>query len=200
MFEALINLYSTNIIRAIIATIGLITILCLTIWISINDIKTQRIKFWKLFVTGCAIIIFPILTGIFCGCWRMPVYLLLAFPIWFLLLVLNTKFNTNRFVGKADIDILSAVFALMIAYSLWMFRTIDSQIAGAQTTYFWYSSFIYLLFGSIAFVLTMVVVFIIKSKVKKEGKMRKLIKDTKVSVLPMLIPFCLVVPYIIMTK
>lgn len=199
MFESLRLLYSENLIRAIFATVGMVAIFGLLLWVSIIDVKKMSVTFWKMLVAGFSTIFFPIITSLFCGCWKLPVYLAAAIPLWFFLLYINIKFNLDRFIGKADIDLLSAILAEMIMYSIWMFRTLESTIAAAQVMHFWYSGFLYLLLGSIAFVVIVSIIILIKFIKSGKKSFMKNVKDTRVSVIPMLMPVCLIIPYIIMT-
>lgn len=202
MFSGLIELFNENIIRAVITTIGMIVILSLLCWVSIIDIKKKSVTFWKMIVVGASIILMPFIESFFAGCWLLPVCLFGALILWFVLLYLNVKFNKDKFVGKADVDLLMAVFSELVMYSIWMLLTIDLDIALIQINHLWYSAFLYLLIGSLIFMFVIFLIFFIKKFVmrRKDYTFRKLIKETKVSVIPMLVPVCLIAPYMIMVK
>ena len=202
MFSGLIELFNENIIRAVITTIGMIVILSLLCWVSIIDIKKKSVTFWKMIVVGASIILMPFIESFFTGCWLLPVCLFGALILWFVLLYLNVKFNKDKFVGKADVDLLMAVFSELVMYSIWMLLTIDLDIALIQINHLWYSAFLYLLIGSLIFMFVIFLIFFIKKFImrRKDYTFRKLIKETKVSVIPMLVPVCLIAPYMIMVK
>lgn len=199
MFENLIDLFNTNLPRAISTVISLIAILGTLVWISILDIKRKSVTFWKLLISGGLIIVGPLVTSLFCGCRLLPLFIIGSLVLWCVFLFLNIKYNHDKIVGKADIDLVTAPISLLIGYIIWMFKTIDSDIAGVQVSALLYKAFGYFLIGALVFTIIVIISFVIKHFTNKETKLKTLFKKTKVSVIPMLAPFCLVVPYMVMT-
>lgn len=196
IFEELIKLYSDQPIRAVYITIGLLAIFSLLCWVSYIDIKKQSIKFKYMLIASASTIIVPFIGSFFCGCKLLKWFLLASIILWFFLLFLNIKFNKNKFVGKADIDLLSALFSETVMYSLWILYT-TQQYPGIRITYVWYSFFLYLLVGAIVYVAFYIVIFIYK-KIRHKTGILLLIKTTRVPAIPMLIPISVMVPYILM--
>lgn len=150
MFNHLLALFNNGeTVRGVLSVISMLVIAGLLTWVAIIDIVKQSIKFWKLLLAGGSVILCPFVVSLFSGCWLLPVCLLGAIPLWFLFLFLNIKFNLDRFVGKADIDIITAPISMLAMYCLWMFLTLDSQLASIQVTAALYNSFVYLLLGSL---------------------------------------------------
>lgn len=198
MFNNLIDLFSSNPIRAYLITFSMIIIFLLLLWVSYIDIKKQCVTFWKMLIVSSSTILFPIILSFFCGCKYLKWFLIFSLILWILLLYLNVKFNKDKFVGKADIDLLSALFSETIMFCVWMFFILDKNIVWIRVTHVWYSFFLYLLLGSIIYILLFLCVFSVKV-FNKKVTFKELIKGTKISVIPMLIPISLMIPYIVMT-
>ena len=197
MFKTLINLYSTNLPRAIMITISLIIILSLMIWVSIIDIKKKTITFWKMLIASSSTIIMPLLTSFTCGCPYLKYFLIGALVLWVMFLAFNILFNLEKTVGKADIDILSAIISDCIMVTLWLFIVVK-QYSVVKVTQLWYLFFFYLLLGSIIFIAITILITIIKCIINKNSSFLKELMHQKVPIIAMFIPLAVMIPYNIM--
>ena len=197
IFYTLGDLYSSNIIRAVVITAGLILILGLMLWVSFVDLIKKKITFWKLLITGLSIIIVPIIGAFFCGCYLLKYFLLFSIPIYALFLFINIKFNHDKFIGKGDMDILYSLFSIMITYSAWLYKiSDDNTIFGIKVAHAWYLLFLYLLIGGLIFILLTIINFVIR-RVFMNQTFKELVK-TQVPVIAMFIPACILIPLMIM--
>lgn len=196
MFNELIDMFEINPIRAYINTIGLIIIFALIIWVSLIDIKKKEVEFWKLLITSGMIIIIPIISSFFSENHSLKYFLFISLILWVLFLGLNIKFNNDKFIGKADIDILSSIFALLIMCSLYLLYNTDYYV-GIQIIHLWYLAFLYLLYGSLIFLVIIFIYTFIKSLITKQNMLNQL-KGSKISMIPVLIPISILIPYNIM--
>lgn len=199
MFDNLVYLLENEPLRGYLTIGSLSIIFLLLLWVSIIDIKKQSITFWKMLVASSSTILLPIVVSLFCGCKYLKWFLIGALFLWVFLLFINIKFNKDKFVGKADIDLLSALFAENVMFSLWMFTVLDPNVVWIRITHAWYSFFLYLLLGSVVYIIIFLLVFLIKVILKK-STFKELIKGTKVSVIPMLMPISIMIPYMIMVS
>lgn len=199
MFYNLEILLETEPYRAYGVIASMLVILASLIWVSWIDIKKQKITFWKMLISSSTTIIMPLIMSFFCGCHYLKWFLMAALLLWVAFLYLNIRFNKDKFVGKADIDLLSALFAEGIAFSAWMFVVLDSQYVWIRITHFWYSGFLYLLIGSLIFLAFFLIFFAFHVLIGKKN-FRDLLKGTKISVLPMLMPVSVMIPYLIMVS
>lgn len=199
MFNELITMLSTDIVRAIIIIIGLCVILGLTIWISVIDIKDKAIEFWKMLVASSSTIIMPFIASFFCGCRLLKWFLLGSLVIWFLFLFINIKFNKDKIVGKADVDLLSAILAETIMFSVWTFITSENaNAAWIKITAIWYNLLFFLLAGALLFLAVFMLIFIV-NVIRKKNSFKNL-RKMKVSVIPMFIPVSVMMPYLFMVS
>ena len=198
MFDNLIYIYNSNPIRAIVVTVGLLIILGMLLWISVIDVKKHYIKFKYMLIASSSIIIVPFIASFFCRCRLLKWFILASFILWIFFLFFNIKFNKDKFVGKADVDLLSAVISENIMFSCWLWWTID-KYANIKIIHTWYSMFIYLLIGGIIYVAIYLIMFLYKILFKKKT-IRELFKETMVPVIPMFIPVCIMMSYIFMTS
>lgn len=197
IFYRLIDLFETDFTRAAVATAGILLLIGLLSWISIIDIKRKSITFWKMLVVGFAEIMVCFIGSFFCGCGILKWFILGSLPIWLFILFINVKFNKDRFIGKADIDLLSALFAELIVYSMWIYKvSANSQIAWVKISHVWYLSFLYLLIGALIFTGIVLAIFLIRKLVFKTS-LKELVKS-KVSVIPMFVPVSIAIPLIIL--
>ena len=197
LFENLIYLYETNLTRAIVITLCLAVILGLLLWVSIIDIKKHSIKFKYMLIASSSVIIMPFIASFFCGCYLLKWFLICALPLWIFFLFWNIKTNKDKFVGKADVDLLSAVISATIMYSLWI--AVTTEYYSIRIIHTWYSLFLYLLIGGICYVIFYLLTFLYKTLFKKQ-KFMELMKTTKVPVVPMFIPVSFMMAYTFMVS
>lgn len=197
MIENLKYLLETDPSRGYLVVGSLAVIFVLLLWVSIIDIKKQSITFWKMLIASFSTLLMPLIVSFFCGCSDLKWFLMGAIVIWILFLYINIKFNKDKFVGKADIDLLSALFAENLMFSSWMIKVLNPNIVWIRITHAWYSFFLYLLMGAIVYIVIFLIVFTFKAIFGK-ASFRDLIRGTKVSVIPMLMPVSIMIPAMIM--
>lgn len=203
VLESLVELYQTNLPRAIGVTLFELLVLCSIVWVSICDIRSKKIKFWKMLIAGASILTGPTIMSLFYNCSEMKtmkMFIPFSWLIWLVLLYLNIHFNKDRFMGKADIDLLSAVFALGLTFSVWSFNTgveMESSVSAINVTTFWYRCLGYTLLGALVYLVIFTIVAIYKIGIKKVDR-KKWTKDTRISVIPMFLPLCMMAPYLVM--
>lgn len=199
MFYDLEILLETEPYRGYGVIASIIVIFLMLSWISIIDIKKQKITFWKMLLASSSTIIMPLIMSFFCGCHYLKWFLMGSLLLWVGFLYFNIKYNKDKFVGKADIDLISAVFAEGIMFSGWMLFVVDPQYVWIRITHFWYSGFLYLLIGSLIFLAFFLIVFAYYVITGKKN-FKELLKGTKISVIPMLMPACIMIPYFVMVS
>ena len=126
-------------------------------------------------------------------------YLLKAIPLWFLMLYINIKTNKDKFMGKADVDLLSAIASIGIMYSMWLTTVFEMDIAIIKITGFWYSTLGYLLLGALVYLVIFIFLLIIMVATKKRT-IKQLLKDSRISIIPMFIPVSVMVPMMILAS
>lgn len=198
MFNNLFAIIEKHPFRGYAVLASLVIIFLLLVWVSIIDIQKKSITFWKMLIVSSSTIILPLIISLFCGCSYLRYFLASALILWLLLLYLNIQYNNDAFVGKADIDLLSALFSLNIAFCAWMYFTSDVKFVFIQITNAWYLFFLYLTLGAIFYLILFLFIFSFQVLFKK-ATFKQLIKGTKISVIPMLIPISVMIPYMIMT-
>ena len=201
IFSLLFDMFQTNPPRAWAITAIEILVLASVLWVSITDIKYKKIAFWKMLVAGAMVVIGPVILSFFYRCEELGTlhkYLIWAVPMWAALLYLNIRFNKDRFMGKADVDLLSAVFSLGVTFSFWHFSIQeDSSIAAINVTTFWYRLLGYMLLGALVYLVVFIIIVVVN--ISKNGtSFMKTFKGTKISVIPMFLPLCLMAPYLVM--
>lgn len=197
IISTLLELYNDNLVRAIVITCCLLLIFSLLIWVSIIDIKRKTITFWKMLIVGFSIIISPIIGAFFCGCGLLKWILLISIPIYIFFLFINIKFNHDKFIGKADMDILYSIFSINIAYGIWLYIVSDNMtVFGIRFANIWYITFLYLVLGGLLFIFITIIIFIIKRIFLK--KPFNNIMKTRLPVIIMFTPACIAVPLTIM--
>lgn len=200
MFNAMISLFQTNTPRAIAILIAMIIVFCLLLWVSVIDIKKQSITFWKMLIASSSVIICPFIVSLFYTCEKlggMKWSIIFAIPIWFLFLFINIKKNKDKFMGKADIDLLSAIFSVGICYSYWLSTVLEAEVVIIRITAFWYKILGFLLAGALIYLI--IFVFLIFTRViSKRQTIKGLMKNTKISVIPMFMPAAVMVTFMIL--
>ena len=199
MFNELFNLMSKHPLRGYGILASLVIIFLLLVWISFIDIKRKSITFWKMLIASSSVILLPLIMSLFCGCKYLKYFLAASLILWMIFLYLNVRYNKDKFVGKADIDLLSALFAVNLAFSGWLYAISNKNFVFIQITNVWYSFFLYLTAGAIFYLVLFLFVFLFKVLFKK-ATFKQLIKSTKISVIPMLIPISIMIPYMIMVS
>ena len=198
IFKELLSLKSENLLRFCIISIGFLVILGLLIWVSIIDIKKKSITFYKMLIASSSTIIIPFIASFFCGCPILKWFILGSLLLWVLFLFINIKFNKDKFIGKADIDLLSALFAECLMCSFWMYCVLDHTFVWIKILNLWYGAVFYFIIGSLAYLVLFLLYFFVKSVILKRDSFLRLLKGTKISVIPMLIPISVMVPLTIM--
>lgn len=196
MINQLTSILQSNPNKGYLIIFNLVSIFLFMLWVSIIDIMKKSVTFWKILLASSTVIVMPFIYSLFCGCKYLKWFLIGAFILWIFFLFLNIKFNNERFIGKADLDFLSAIFAEGIAVSLWLFY-IDPNYAAIKVTQFWYISFLYLLIGSLILVFILILAVILRLIIGKNKNLRSF-KGVKISILPMFIPVSIMVPFNIM--
>ena len=200
MFDPLVNLFQTNAPRATAILITMVIVFCLLLWVSIIDVRRKTITFWKMLVASSSIILMPIIVSLFYTCEKLGTMkwsLMAAIPIWIFILFLNIKFNKDRFMGRADIDLLSAILSVGICYSYWLSTVLEPEVVAIRITSFWYKSLGFLLVGALIYLA--IFVFMVLTKVMmKKLTMKELMKSTKICIIPMFMPISVMVPYMIL--
>lgn len=96
ILESLASLYSTNMPRAIGVSIFEVLVAASVIWVSACDIKSKKIKFWKMLVAGGCVLLGPTIMSLFYNCSAMATmkqYIPFSWVLWLALLYLNIKFK-----------------------------------------------------------------------------------------------------------
>lgn len=196
IFDNLIQLLKDGKLQGYFTLASLIIILSLMIWISISDLKRKSVTFWKMLVASGSTIILPFITSFTCGCGKLKWFLLASIPLWFLFLFINIKKNKDKVIGRADVDLLSALISESLMYSIWLYTILDANVRWIRITQVWYNLFLYIVLGAIAYLLIFLVVFGIAIATKK--KTVKEVLKAKISAIPMFIPVSLMIPYMFM--
>lgn len=200
MVSALNEMLKSNPPRAWAIVIVMFFVFIMLLWVSIIDIKRQSIVFWKMLISSSSIILGPLIVSFFYRCKNlgtMKWYIMLSIPAWFLLLYINVKRNRDRFMGRADVDLLSAIFSLGVCYSIWLSTVLPRETVVIKILGFWYRALGYLILGGLVYIGIFIVMLFIKVFIKKQ-KIRDLMKNTKVSIIPMFMPVSLAVPYMVL--
>ena len=203
MISAITEIYSTNQPRGIALILCAVIVTAMLIWVSIIDIKKMSITFWKMLLASSSIIIVPFIISLFYNCEKLHTmrwYIIAALPLWLFLLYANIKLNRDKFMGKADIDLLSCIAAIGITYSYWLTTVLDDMsVAIIKITGFWYSTLGYLLLGALIY-LVIFIFFVITKVITKKKTMKELLKDTRISIIPMFIPVSVAVQIMILAS
>lgn len=99
-------------VRTVICLITFLFMIVLAGIIIKNDICKMKIKMWRLLLFIGVGFLGYLIARIASGTFEW--YDLLVIPIYAVLNILNTLFCRNRFIGQADVDILSGSFAMYI--------------------------------------------------------------------------------------
>lgn len=169
------------------------------VWVSIDDIFHQEIYFWKLLIAGATTIVLPFIVSLLMGNWTLAACIFGSALLWIGFLAINIWKNNDNFIGKADIDIMSAVGSLYIGGTVWLYLKYGlGDIFYIQVSYLWYNFMLYFLVGSLFVIFIFLIIFGIRL-IQKKTHIGLLLKFTKVAVVPMLLPVSVVAPIILLT-
>lgn len=168
------------------------------VWVSIDDIFHQEIYFWKLLIAGATTIVLPFIVSLVMGKWTLAACIFGSAVLWVAFLAINIWKNNDNFIGKADIDIVSAVGSLYIGGTVWLFLEHGvGDIFLIQVSYLWYNFMLYFLVGSLFVIFVFLIIFGIRL-IQKKTHIGLLLKFTKVAVVPMLLPVSVVAPIVLL--
>lgn len=188
----------TSLLGIVSIIIGLI-MLGLLLWVSILDIKYKKVAFWKLLIAGFAIIMEPTLFHLTHSNWSLSFYLLGSIILFAFIIFLNLMFNNQKFVGKADIDILAAPISITAMYSLYL-NFEGGDFANLGILYIWYQLVQIMAVGLVGVFALYIIFALIRNALKGEFSVVKLfvfMKGAKIPVVPMLVPACVLMPLMI---
>lgn len=198
-YENLFNLVSNSPIKGYSLIIMSLIITGVMVWVSLDDIFHQEIYFWKLLIAGASTIILPFIVSLIMGKYLLSACIAGSAVLWIVFLAINILKNNDNFIGKADIDIVTAVGSLYLGGSVWIWLTAKSKdIALIQLNYLWYNFMLYLLIGSLFVIFIFLIIFGIRL-LQKKTHIGFLFKFTKVAVIPMLLPVSVVAPLVLLT-
>lgn len=180
MINILTHMFQTNIPRAVAVLSGFLIISSLLLWVTIIDLKYKKIKIWKMYSASSSILLVPFIISLFYNCEKLKnlrYYLFASLFLFAFLLFLNEILNSGKFVGKADVDVIAAIFSQGLMYSFWM-GSIQDNFVFSKIIYYWYSVFLYLLIASLIILLIVIFygIFIVATKKKT---LREFVKTTK---------------------
>jgi len=177
-------------------------VLVLMLWVSYLDLRYQSVTFWKMLVASGSMVLATLAATFTCKCSTlasMRGYLLLSLPIWCVLLWLNIRFNHDRFMGKADADLLSCAFSMGVTHSMWLHaRAEDPAVFMVRITGFWYTFLGLILAGSLVYIAGLFIWTIWRMRKNGMGAIREL-KGMHMSILPMFIPLAVGLPFAILS-
>lgn len=193
------EMVNTNPTRATAVTVIGVVVFAFMLWVSVIDVIHKSIVFWKMLISSSTIILGPTIISLFYTCNElksMKWFLIMSIPVWFIMLYLNVRFNREKFIGKADLDLLSAVLSIGLTYSFWVMHKLGSGAGLIKVTEFWYRTMSYLLMGCMVYIAVFIVVLSYKILIKKLTP-GVVMKTTKISVIPMFMPMAVAVPVMI---
>lgn len=162
-----------------------------------KDFKKLKVKVWLLLLMPLIAFTGVITARIINGTFQW--YFLLIIPVYVLLEYLNVKYNTNRFIGQGDVDILAASVALAVPIVIGLMNVTYPTVEGidvpttsaniAQVFSFFLSSLAWLLVGYIGTLILFTIIFAIKRAIK--GKSKTSLRKTKVPIILGYIPLLL---------
>lgn len=164
-----------------------IIILGFFIFICVRDLMDKSVVFWQLLISGGLMILAPLVVNAIFGPKCLTSYLFASVPIWGILLFINIKFNKEKRIGKADIDIISCLFSICASLILWQFGLDQgNDYALISATGLLHGFIGYLLMGALVYILIFMIVFLIRLGLHRVSMSD--LKKMKVPMLPMLIP------------
>lgn len=156
VFQPLLELMDYRPLNGWFIAISLVIILSLMLWVSYYDVINQSIQFKKLIIAGFTSIFLPFLYSFISeNGWKQTLAYGLSIVIYFAILALNLVFNHDRFVGKADIDIVAAPLSLMIGATIWQILDNTGPALSMNLYYIWFNFLLYfgagLIIGTVVF-------------------------------------------------
>lgn len=198
-FDRLVDLVSNTPLQGYSMIIMALIITGVMVWVSLDDILYQEIYFWKLLIAGASTIVLPFIVSLIMGEFLLSACIFGSAVLWVSFLAINILKNNDNFIGKADVDIVSAVASLYIGGSVWIWLTEKSgEVASIQLSYLWYNFVLYLLVGSLFVIFIFLILFGIRL-LQRKTHISLLFKFTKVAVIPMLLPVSVVGPLVLLT-
>lgn len=162
----------SQLIIFITTCIGMIAIGCFILY---NDFKHLSVKMWMLLAFISVGMIGVFVSRAFDGTFN-PI-MLLAIPVYFILNIFNTRFNNNKFIGQADLDIFNGTVALLVPLGILIYSKNYGELTNAVATISFGSILIelltWLLFGFLLAIGIALVKWIILKIKNKEPQLDK---------------------------
>lgn len=121
------HLWEESPARLVIVLAMTLIIMGLYTWNCVDDSKHRSIKTWKLMLAPTVLSLYCLVQSILpeetiigCGCPHLWPFVLGSYIIWLVIMVLNIFFNKQRFIGQADVTLLSYVILSTAAYCMWI--------------------------------------------------------------------------------
>jgi hypothetical protein len=174
-------------------------------WVSYDDFKSQYIVVWKLLLAIASLVVFPSILVFAYIDKTLGIMLASSVIPTALLLFLNEKFNKEKIIGKADIDVFTPIFSGVVMYAIWeafIHNAPENKISGVlmlklgNFVYYLLGAFI---IGSIIVVLVHVIFTVIKMAIKKEHGLWSHLRGQMVSAILMFVPMALVYELLLYT-
>lgn len=198
IFRPILDIIRYKPINGWFILISLIIIFGMMCWVSYQDIRNQKITFWKLILTGFVSIFLPFVYSFMSGNGFNQILAYgLSIPMYIFLLSVNYNCNKDRFIGKADIDIISAQISLSLAATFWQIRSNSGILLKMNISYIWLNFLFYLTVGLALGAVVFLLWFGIEM-IKGNKNIFLLMKDTRVPVLPSLIVVVVLNSYTLM--
>lgn len=183
-------------VQLILASITMVIVSILYMWISIIDIKYKEIKAWKILIAVSINFLLPIVYLLSYGAQCMVKFLIFSFIVWFILSFLTGRFNTETVFGQADIDIFISQTIISISIILWAINVFEPIVRPFIILSFLDSIFKAYLVGLVGLLLFWSIKFI-NSKILKRVELDS--EDyRKVPILPSFIPVVILNMYVIL--
>ena len=154
MVKGFVDMFQINPARATAVLVSMLIVLSLLVWVSLIDLKRKSVTFWKILIASGSIIVTTLFVSLFYNCKALASLkwsLIYSIPLWFFILYLNIKFNYDRFIGKADVDLLSSIVSIGICYSSWLYKTFDPEVSVIRILSFWYNILGYIILGALIY-------------------------------------------------
>ena len=119
------NNFNTNDLFAVTAIAAIMVLPYL--YMIYKDFKYKEMDLWAVLLACLSTLIIPIIvraTGL-TVCITLAKYLLIGLPVWVILFVLNGLFNSEKTIGRADVDLLSLQAIVSAAILFWMKDKLD---------------------------------------------------------------------------
>jgi Flp pilus assembly protein protease CpaA len=174
-----------SIIGIILIAICLIAYLILIV----QDIRKQEIDTKFMIITIVANFILPIIFTAKFRCIKISIILGIGLLLWFILFLLDDKFNHETVIGSADIDMFTSQAIITLSEIIWVIIKVN-KIKEIVILYLIQNFFTFLLYGLTPLALVFLIVKLVeKIKTKKTFKevMKKHNVPTCIAFLPLII-------------